>query len=245
MSKIIIYTDGACTGNPGHGGYGVVMKKGELRKELSEGYRYTTNNRMEMTAIIVALQNIKDGSVPIEIYTDSRLIVDAIEKDWLGGWKRRGWRKADKSHVMNADLWIRIDGLMAGKSIRLNWVKGHAGIEENERCDELATDAAENTPFKTDNVYESDHKPPRYILTSYENKLVAEGKIKPIDKKVVSISNSASDINDSLELGRIRVTAEVRDDGKFVVSLGSKKFPVLDANQVKELGKWLISQSEI
>lgn len=245
---IEIYTDGACTGNPGHGGYGVVLKKGELRKELSEGYRWTTNNRMEMTAVIVALQSLKaDPTTPVVIHTDSRLIVDAVEKGWIDGWKRRGWRKADKSHVLNTDLWMRIDGLISQRKVDFKWVKGHSGIEENERCDELATTAAEAEPFKIDNVYESDNRPPKNIIASYEYKLSLAGeaneKLKP--KNSQSVKKESGSDSESLKLGRVEISSEIRPDGKVVVHVGSKKLPAFTPEELKKLTKWINQQSQI
>lgn len=250
--KIIIYTDGACTGNPGHGGYGAVLMKGNLRKELSEGYRFTTNNRMEMLAVIVALQSIKDKDADITIHTDSRLIVDAIEKGWVDNWKRRGWKKADKKPVLNQDLWMRMDGLLYQLRVSFKWVKGHAGIEENERCDELATTKAEYEPFKIDNVYESENPPSRKILHSYEAKLL-EATVKPVEANNVQaveneMENEKAESDSGAEeliIGRTVFSYQVRKDEKIEVFAGSRKLPVMSDKQLKELGKWLIEKSNI
>ncbi len=147
--KIIIYTDGAALGNPGPGGYGAVMMFGPHRKELSQGFKLTTNNRMELLAVIVALSNIKDKSIPIEVYTDSQYVCNAIEKKWLFGWHKKGYAK-----IKNPDLWKQFYIIYHQFNIRFIWVKGHAGIKENERCDVLATTAAKENPTSVDSFYE-------------------------------------------------------------------------------------------
>jgi ribonuclease HI len=147
--KIIIYTDGAALGNPGPGGYGAVMMFGPHRKELSQGFKLTTNNRMELLAVIVALSNIKDKSIPIEVYTDSQYVCNAIEKKWLFGWHKKGYAK-----IKNPDLWKQFYVIYQQFNIRFIWVKGHAGIKENERCDVLATTAAKENPTHIDSFYE-------------------------------------------------------------------------------------------
>ena len=148
MKKVIIYTDGACRGNPGPGGYGCVLlytdSAGELhRKELSGGYRLTTNNRMEIMAFAAALEALK-GACSVDIYSDSKYVIDAFEKGWLYKWKRLGWYKdaKRKEAVKNVDLWKRLEAAMEGHEIRLHWVKGHGETAENNRCDELAVEAA-------------------------------------------------------------------------------------------------------
>jgi len=147
---ITVYTDGAALGNPGPGGFGVVMFYGGHRKEISEGFRMTTNNRMELLAVIVALQNIKDKSIPVKVFTDSKYVCDSIEKKWIEGWVRKGFK-----NVKNPDLWKLFLETRKGFQLELNWVKGHAGIKENERCDELATTAAKNNPIKVDQFFEN------------------------------------------------------------------------------------------
>lgn len=134
---IIIYTDGGAQPNPGIGGYGAVLMSGEHRKELSGSEPQTTNNRMELTAVIVALEALKKPS-QVTLYSDSKYIIDAITKGWLAGWQRRNWKKADKKPVENQDLWQRLLPQLSNHKIDWQWVKGHAGIPENERCDELA-----------------------------------------------------------------------------------------------------------
>ncbi|PRY86608.1 ribonuclease HI [Mongoliibacter ruber] len=147
---ITIYTDGAAKGNPGPGGYGVVMKFRQHRKELSEGFRLTTNNRMELLAVIKALEEIKVSGIPVSIYSDSKYVVDSIEKGWLWGWQKKGFK--DKK---NPDLWRKYIPLHVKYKPKLIWVKGHAGNPENERCDQLAVEAAESGNLPPDLGYES------------------------------------------------------------------------------------------
>lgn len=150
---ITIYTDGAAKGNPGPGGYGAVLKFGKHRKELSEGFRLTTNNRMELLAVIRALQAINTTEFPVQIYSDSKYVVDAIEKGWLWGWQKKGFK--DKK---NPDLWLRYIPLHLKYKPKFIWVKGHAGNIENERCDVLAVQAAEGFDLKVDTGYEDSQK---------------------------------------------------------------------------------------
>ncbi len=150
MSKsIFIYTDGSAKGNPGNGGYGVVMKFDGNEKEISDGFRLTTNNRMELLAVIVGLETLKTSKHPVEIYSDSKYVVDAIEKGWVFGWKQKGY-KGKK----NKDLWERYLPLHAKFKPKFHWIKGHAGHPENERCDVLAVMAADIQNPKIDVGYE-------------------------------------------------------------------------------------------
>jgi ribonuclease HI len=142
--KITIYTDGACSGNPGPGGWGAILISGAHRKELKGGAADTTNNRMELTAAIEALEAIKSPG-PVDLNTDSVYMRDGITK-WIHGWKRNGWRTADKSPVKNEDLWKRLDAAVARHKVNWHWLKGHAGHDENERADELAREGM--APFK-------------------------------------------------------------------------------------------------
>lgn len=136
--KVIrIYTDGACSGNPGPGGWGVLMLWGDHEKELCGGAQETTNNRMEMMAVIQALDAVKNKAVPIHLYTDSKYVMDGVN-EWMAGWKARGWKTAGKKPVKNQDLWQRIDSAIAAHNVTFYWVKGHNGHPENERADELA-----------------------------------------------------------------------------------------------------------
>lgn len=137
MKKVSIYTDGACSGNPGPGGWGAVLVYNGIEKELSGGEKSTTNNRMELMAAISSLEALKEPC-EVELYSDSKYLVDAIEKRWLENWVTRGWRKADKSPVLNVELWQRLIAAMEPHKIKLHWVKGHAGHQYNERCDRLA-----------------------------------------------------------------------------------------------------------
>lgn len=130
---IKIFTDGSSRGNPGPGGYGVVMLYKDNRKELSQGYKITTNNRMELTAVIKALEAIKKNSIKVTIYSDSKYVVESIEKGWIWNWEKKKFKKKQ-----NIDLWKQFIPLYKKYNIKFVWVKGHAGIKENERCDELA-----------------------------------------------------------------------------------------------------------
>jgi ribonuclease HI len=138
---IIIYTDGGCLGNPGPGGYGAVLLHRGRRKELSGGYRLTTNNRMELMGAIAALEALKSPS-RVTLRTDSRYVVDAVEKGWARKWRSSGWRRPDKQPALNPDLWERLLDLCARHQVKFAWVRGHAGDVENERCDALANRAA-------------------------------------------------------------------------------------------------------
>ena len=150
---IIIYTDGACTGNPGKGGYGAVIIDGDCRKELSEGYQLTTNNRMEMMGAITALESLPSNS-KVKLHTDSKYIVDAVVKGWAKKWQRNGWKRNSKEMAKNPDLWQEILDLCKIHDVEFIWVKGHAGIPENERCDRLAVAAANGADLQIDEGYD-------------------------------------------------------------------------------------------
>lgn len=137
MKEVILYTDGACSGNPGPGGWGAVLVYGERERELSGGEAHTTNNRMELTAAIRALEALREPC-EVTLTTDSRYLCDGLEKKWALGWKNRGWKKSDGSPALNPDLWERLLELTATHKVTLSWIKGHAGHEYNERCDALA-----------------------------------------------------------------------------------------------------------
>jgi ribonuclease HI len=137
MKRVTIHTDGACKGNPGPGAYGAVLVCGRHRKEISAGFRLTTNNRMELRAAIAALESLSEPC-EVELHSDSKYLVHAIRERWLDGWQRRGWMTSDRKPVKNQDLWRELLAAMAPHRIHWHWVKGHAGHRENERCDELA-----------------------------------------------------------------------------------------------------------
>ena len=138
MKHVDIYTDGACRGNPGKGGWGAILVFGNVEKELSGGEAMTTNNRMELLGAIRAMEALKEPC-EITLTSDSKYLTDAINQGWLESWKKRGWRKADKSPVLNVELWQRIDELISVHKVTFVWVHGHAGHHYNERCDALAT----------------------------------------------------------------------------------------------------------
>ena len=138
MKHVDIYTDGACRGNPGKGGWGAILVFGSVEKELSGGEPMTTNNRMELLGAIRAMEALKEPC-EITLTSDSKYLTDAINQGWLESWKKRGWKKADKSPVLNVELWQRIDELLSIHAVTFVWVHGHAGHHYNERCDALAT----------------------------------------------------------------------------------------------------------
>ena len=143
MKEVSIYTDGACKGNPGPGGYGAILVYGGREKAFSGGEAETTNNRMELSAVITALAALKEPC-KVTLTSDSRYVVDAVTKGWLYGWKRKNWRKADGKPALNADLWEKLLPLLEKHEVEFVWIKGHAGHAYNERCDALAVAAAES-----------------------------------------------------------------------------------------------------
>ena len=152
MKEVTIYTDGACSGNPGAGGYGVVLMYGAAKKELSEGYEKTTNNRMELLAVIRGLEALK-APCRVNLYSDSKYVVDAIEKGWVVKWKQNGWMRNKKERASNVDLWEQLLVMLAKHQVKFIWVKGHADNPWNERCDELARMAIQKGDLKEDENY--------------------------------------------------------------------------------------------
>ena len=142
MKTVTIYTDGACSGNPGPGGWGAILEYQGHEKELSGGEAQTTNNRMELTAVIRALEQLKEPC-RVELWSDSKYVIDALDKGWAKGWQKKGWIKSDKKPALNPDLWERLLALTARHSVNCHWVKGHADNPKNNRCDELAVAARE------------------------------------------------------------------------------------------------------
>jgi ribonuclease HI len=155
--QVRIYTDGACTGNPGPGGYGVILEYGAKRRELSGGYRLTTNNRMELTAAIAGLRTLR-YPCDVTLYTDSQYLVNGISKGWARKWRENGWRLASKQPAVNVDLWSTLLDLCDTHQVSLVWVKGHAGHDENERCDELSVKAAKSQDLMPDSIYEQSRR---------------------------------------------------------------------------------------
>ena len=152
MAHIDIYTDGSALGNPGPGGYAAVLLSGDRRLEISGGFSCTTNNRMELMAVVEALQALRGNDHTIRLFSDSKYVVDAFVKDWIGGWKRRAWK-----NVKNIDLWQRLLPLTHQHQITWCWIKGHAEIPENERCDVLAKAAAASSSLGPDLGYRADN----------------------------------------------------------------------------------------
>ncbi|NAW52016.1 ribonuclease HI [Elizabethkingia argentiflava] len=149
--KIEIYTDGACSGNPGKGGYGIIMKvtKKNYEKKFSEGFRLTTNNRMELLAVIIALEKLTTPQEDVHIYTDSKYVSEAINQKWIVGWIKKNFK-----NVKNEDLWRRLIPLLRLHKIQFHWIKGHAGHPDNERCDQLAVKAAQSPDLSIDHTFE-------------------------------------------------------------------------------------------
>ena len=145
MKTVTLYTDGACSGNPGPGGWGAILEYKGHERELSGGEANTTNNRMELTAVIRGLEALTEPCI-VELYSDSKYVIDALEKGWAWGWKKRGWIKSDKKPALNPDLWERLLELTQRHELRYHWVKGHAENEKNNRCDEQAV--LESRKFK-------------------------------------------------------------------------------------------------
>ena len=137
MKKVSIYTDGACSGNPGPGGWAAILRYEKIEREISGGEENTTNNRMELTAVISALSALKEPC-EVDLYSDSKYVTEAINKGWAVGWKRNGWRKGDKKPALNSDLWERLLALLEVHKVKFIWVKGHYEHPENERCDAMA-----------------------------------------------------------------------------------------------------------
>ena len=152
--QVTIYTDGACTGNPGPGGYGVVMMFGEHRRELSGGFRRTTNNRMELMGPIEALEALKQGC-QVTLHSDSQYVVRAMEEGWARRWQGNGWMRNKKEQAVNPDLWSKLLDLCDKHDVDFRWVRGHAGNPENERCDQLAVQAAYGKDLPADEGYET------------------------------------------------------------------------------------------
>jgi ribonuclease HI len=158
QKQVIIYTDGACLGNPGPGGYGAILKYGKHIKELSAGFRHTTNNRMEIMAAIEALKSLKPGKRnDVTIYSDSQLLVNAMTKGWAVKWGKNGWKRNRKDKALNPDLWEKLLDEVEKHDVRFIWIKGHADIPENERCDELSKKSAQGINLLIDTEYEKEN----------------------------------------------------------------------------------------
>lgn len=157
MQEVLIFSDGSARGNPGNGGFGALLRYTDAQgrvheRELSQGYQLTTNNRMELLGVIRALQELK-RPCKVRVQTDSKYVVDAFNQHWIEGWKRRGWKNAKKDPVANRDLWEELLVAMDGHEVAFTWIKGHAGHVENERCDALATAAADGDALIADEGY--------------------------------------------------------------------------------------------
>lgn len=149
MKHVTIYTDGACIGNPGPGGYAAVLLYGDKRKEIAGGYRNTTNNRMELMAVIQALEALKEPC-QVTLYSDSEYLVNSINRGWARRWQANGWKRNKKAYAQNIDLWERLLALLQKHEVTFKWTRGHAGTQENERCDYLANQAAQRPDLPKD-----------------------------------------------------------------------------------------------
>lgn len=158
MKKVTIYTDGACSGNPGPGGYGAVLRYGGHSRELSGGFRRTTNNRMELLGVVAGLESLRDPC-EVTIFSDSRYIVDAVNKGWARRWQTNGWRRNKREKAVNPDLWARLLDLLEVHDTEFRWVKGHAGNKGNERADALAVAASNSDCLSVDKGYETPQVP--------------------------------------------------------------------------------------
>lgn len=147
---IHIYTDGAARGNPGPGGYGLILQSGKHYKEVNDGFRLTTNNRMELLSVIIGLEMLKTENCDVTVFSDSRYVVDSVEKKWIDGWVKRGWKK-----VKNPDLWKRFQAIAINHNVKFKWIRGHNGHPMNERCDELAVAASWGKNLQADAWYEA------------------------------------------------------------------------------------------
>ena len=163
MKPVDLYTDGACSGNPGPGGCAAILVHGPHRKEITRGFRRTTNNRMELLAVLLGLRALKDPCI-VNIHTDSRYVMDAIEEGWLQRWKTNGWRTTARKPVKNADLWKDLDAELAPHETRFHWIKGHSGHPENTRCDTLAVAASKAPALEIDSAFEAEPPSPQRNL---------------------------------------------------------------------------------
>lgn len=159
LKNVIMYSDGACIGNPGPGGYGVVLLYKGHRKELSGGFRLTTNNRMEIMAAIIGLHALRTRCA-VEVITDSQLLINTMTKGWARAWRRNDWKKRNKEKVLNADLWAQLLQLCDYHRVSFLWTQSHAGDPENERCDKLAREAAQQEGLPSDSAYEGGSQKP-------------------------------------------------------------------------------------
>lgn len=157
MKKITVFTDGSCLGNPGRGGWGAILRYEDTERELSDGYSLTTNNRMEIMAALASLETLKEPC-EVDLYTDSQYLHHAVEKKWLLGWLKNGWKTAAKKPVKNKDLWQRLQKQLVRHKVGFHWVRGHNGHAENERCDELARAQSSRRDLPPDTGYEEDQQ---------------------------------------------------------------------------------------
>ena len=171
---IIVYTDGACRGNPGPGGYAAIIDQGDVKTEWARGYRWTTNNRMEIRSVIVALEAIETGA-PVHLVSDSQYVLNALSKGWIAGWKKKNWINTAREPVKNRDLWEQLDSLVAKRAMTYEWVRGHASHPLNNRCDAMAVAAALGETLDLDSGYEAINPYPMNAPSSTISIVVATG----------------------------------------------------------------------
>lgn len=227
--KVIIYTDGACLGNPGKGGWAAVLQRGDKTKEIYGGYKLTTNNRMELTAAIEALKALKSAKKQtVDIYTDSNLIYKAMQEGWLKSWKKKSWKKSDNSPVLNVDLWQQLDELCSRHNVTFHWVKGHAGNPGNERCDTLSRDAASMKGLPEDKGYTNET-----VSDSGLFEQQVEPEISIDENEAEELENSAvieefhfERINDNIiiSVGKGKIELPVNRSAEFIAGLVEKLF---------------------
>ncbi len=159
MAEISLYTDGACSGNPGQGGYGVLIVENGKKRSIARGFRHTTNNRMELMAVIAGIKAVRQDA-QVWVVSDSRYVVDAINKGWAQKWRRNGWKRNRRDKAENADLWAELLELLSERRVQFSWVRGHAGSPENERADRLAVRASQGVNLAVDRAFESGQTSP-------------------------------------------------------------------------------------
>ncbi len=215
LPEVVMYTDGACSGNPGPGGYGTVLFYKDKKRELSGGFRRTTNNRMEMTACIEGLKALKKPCA-VTLFSDSSYVVNAMEKGWAKRWKAKGWQRTPEQKAVNADLWQQMLELCEKHRVAFNWVKGHAGNEHNELCDRLAVEAASESELPRDEGYEQAEKEKK----EKKKKAKEKGKKSGKEKETETQASAAHD----LECPECGAPMELRE-GKYGKFYGCTRFP--------------------
>lgn len=244
MKTIQLHVDGACHGNPGPGGYGVALLYGQHRREISGGYRQTTNNRMELMAVIKGLEALKEKCA-VQLYSDSKYVVDALSKGWAERWRANGWRRNKKERAVNPDLWGRLLELCEAHEVTFNWVRGHSGNPENERCDQLATEAANQPDLPADEPYEALAQIPKGLETT---SALPIGKENPIARAVQIVRRDLrSSVSDRKKQALFRAVEEdLTELGPDLVRLmESEESPDFKGRCAWALGKLSCHEAEM